>query len=688
MAAPDSNIGELYSAAIADGVTQALISSGLSMSFPSGTAPLIGQTEEASFGGSLVQGQYDAVGVILEDGEHSPKALTNWLEKALTFAGNTADTVVRGIAWGTKELVEIPFNYLANEGPATPDKALGNMATAFGLTTSAGLIASVLSDIPSISVLGCVDLNFRSLSAFLAKMGGWDSIFGQVWAPLMRGYVGQPMRYYINKQLTPFLPGLMDLERLRYKRILPGSMNPATAPPGVVGQGYSGKMPGYDYFAEQVAYAGFSPEWAEIFENDLYTEPRHFELGIMGENPAIPDSWWWEKCRRMGYTEMDVGYMVGGIKNKIAGGYVQAKVNEVITNYREGIVGDETLAQVVQESGISDMAQVAAIDTAQWKKHREVIAEETKVLLAQFNRDSITLDELRNRLDLYYEDPKAVDRLVSMAEISRYRRVYWTTEIEQARAALQTYRVLFVAGRITEAEYQAWLIDAGLEPVAFDAMADLDYFRRDKAIAGDFQRYGLPKLRDLFLHGMIDRAQYSRELVDGGFPDEYIDLELDLVEVKARERQSGIVRRDELAIYESAYVVGLVSRSTVKNVMEAAGLDDYGIEAHLLQLDYEWDQFKAKREAAIAKADDLAKAKAKAEADKRAREFEQARAKARGVTEEWSRLKVAEAKESLAQLASTLIGEVKLGADADGGKLKSLTASLVDALWWANVSAA
>ena len=688
MAAPDSNIGELYSAAIADGVTQALISSGLSMSFPSGTAPLIGQTEEASFGGSLVQGQYDAVGVILEDGEHSPKALTNWLEKALTFAGNTADTVVRGIAWGTKELVEIPFNYLANEGPATPDKALGNMATAFGLTTSAGLIASVLSDIPSISVLGCVDLNFRSLSAFLAKMGGWDSIFGQVWAPLMRAYVGQPMRYYINQQLTPFLPNLMDLERLRYKRILPGAMNPATTPPGIVGQGYAGKMPGYDEFKKNVNYAGFSDEWAEIYENDLYTEPRHFELGIMGENPAIPDRWWWEKCRRMGYTEMDVGYMVGGIKNKIAGGYIQAMVNEVITSYREGIIGDDTLAKIIQESGISDMAQGMAVLTAEWKRYRESIAEETKVLLAQFNRDAITIDELQNRLDLYYEDRKAVDRIVSMATISRYRRVYWTTEVEQARAALNVYRPLFIAGRITEAEYQYWLIEAGLEPTAYDAMSAIDYFRRDKAVVADFQRFGLPKLRDLMLHGLISARDYRAQLLAGGFPEEYIDLEIELAELKFRERQSGIVRADELGIYESAYVIGLVSRSTLKSVMIDAGLTDYGIEAHLLKLDYEWDQFAARREAALTKAEDAAKEEAKRDAKARDVALEQARVKARGVTEKWSIEKSEEAKESVRSTAEALISEVRRGLEANTSTLNTLTDQLTTALWWSKVSVA
>ena len=614
--------------------------------------------------------------------------MTDWLEKALAFAGESANTVVQGISWGTRELVEIPFNYLANEGAATPDKALGNMGTAFGLTTAAGLIASVLADIPSISVLGCVDLNFRSLSAFLAKMGGWDSIYGQVWGPLMRAYVGQPMRYYINQQLTPFLPNLMDLERLRYKRILPGAMNPATTPPGIVGQGYAGKMPGYDEFKKNVNYAGFSDEWAEIYENDLYTEPRHFELGIMGENPAIPDRWWWEKCRRMGYTEMDVGYMVGGIKNKIAGGYIQAMVNEVITSYREGIIGDDTLAKIIQESGISDMAQGMAVLTAEWKRYRESIAEETKVLLAQFNRDAITIDELQNRLDLYYEDRKAVDRIVSMATISRYRRVYWTTEVEQARAALNVYRPLFIAGRITEAEYQYWLIEAGLEPTAYDAMSAIDYFRRDKAVVADFQRFGLPKLRDLMLHGLISARDYRAQLLAGGFPEEYIDLEIELAELKFRERQSGIVRADELGIYESAYVIGLVSRSTLKSVMIDAGLTDYGIEAHLLKLDYEWDQFAARREAALTKAEDAAKEEAKRDAKARDVALEQARVKARGVTEKWSIEKSEEAKESVRSTAEALISEVRRGLEANTSTLNTLTDQLTTALWWSKVSVA
>jgi len=614
--------------------------------------------------------------------------LTEWLGKGLAFASSAAETVVGGIGWGARELIEIPLNYFAQQGAATPDKALGNMASAFGVTTVAGLMASVLADIPSISVFGCMDLNLRSLSAFIAKMGGWDSIYGQVWGPLMRGYVGQPMRYEINRMFTPFLPGLMDLERLRYKRILPGAMNPATTPPGVVGEGYSGKMPGYDFFEKQVKYAGFSEQWAEIFENDLYTEPRHFELGIMGENPAIPDSWWWEKCRRMGYTELDVGYMVGGIKNKIAGGYIQAQVNEVVTSYREGIVADETLQKVIQESGISDMAQTAAFSTGEWKRYREQIENDTKIITGQFDRDTITLEEFEAQLDLLYEDQKAVDQIIAMAIVKRYRRVYWTTETEQARAALKTYRTLFVAGRITEPEYQAKVIESGLEPVAYDAMLDLDHFRRDKAIVGDFQRYGLPKFRDLVLHGELDLAGYRRELRAGGFPEEYIGLEIELTEIKSRERQSGIIRRDELGAYESAYVIGLVSRSTLKSVMEEAGLDSYAISAQLRMLDYEWDQFVARRNEALAKEKEEQLKEAARKAKERAAALEQARVKGRGLTEKWAKEKSEAAKESARATAEALIVELQKGLDADTGSLKSLIGKLTEHLWWAHVSGA
>jgi len=682
MAAPESNIGLLIEVAITNG----LINAGIG--FPTGTAPLIGQEEEATIGGSMAQSQWDAVSAVLADTAHSPGLLSDMTSKAMEKAVEMGSWVYGKLNWGSKQLIEIPLNQMIKQGIATPDKALGNMGEAFAMTTTAGLLAAVISDIPSLSILGCLDLNLRSVSAFLAKMGGWDQIFGQVWGPLMRGFVGQPMRYKINELFMPFMPGPMDIMRMRYKRILPGAMNPATTPPGIVGQGHPGLMPGYDHFKKLMAYQGFPPDWSEIIENDLYSEPRYFELGVMGQNPAIPEKWWWEKCRRMGYNEMDAGMLVGGIKNKIAGGYIQAMVNEILTSYREGIIGDDRLKELVMGSGIDDLSQRFVLLGAEWKKHREIVSDQTKVIQGQFSRDQITVEEMRYQLDLYYEDPEAVDRTVNMAEINRYRRVYWTTEIEDARKAFGSYRRLFLAGVLTEWEYEAYAIEAGMEGPAWEAMYELDRFRREQSVVKEFQAYGLPRLRDLVLHGELSINSYRRELRDGGFPDEYLGLEVELTEVKLRDRVAQTVRRDELPAYERGYVVGLVSRGNLRGVMEQAGLDHPGINARLMSLDYDRDQFVARREAAITAEREKKKEEAKRRAEKLAAELEHARAQARGITEKWAKEKAEQAKEQSRLLAESLIAEARKGVDASTERLTSLTDQLTDALWWAHVSAA
>ena len=72
---PTSGLGQLLTDAIANALAQSI--GAITGAIPStlGTAPLIGQTEQATFGGTITQAQWDAFLSVLGDIEHSPGPL-------------------------------------------------------------------------------------------------------------------------------------------------------------------------------------------------------------------------------------------------------------------------------------------------------------------------------------------------------------------------------------------------------------------------------------------------------------------------------------------------------------------------------------------------------------------------------------------------------------------------------------
>lgn len=683
MAAPESDIGKLIAGAIAQGVGQALQTMGPMTEFPgTGSALLIGQ-EEATFGGSIAQANAEVAMAVFEDVGMSPGWGTKVLGKVLDLAKKGVDVAISAIGYGPKMLVEMPLQRLAKQGIATPDKALGNMGEAFGTTTFMGLMAMGISDLAGLSVLGTGGIPLKHIAALVAGMGGWDVIYGNVWGPFMRGYVGQPMRYWINDALRPFQLAVGDILRMRNKRLLKGCISPAAAPTQAMPFDTPGTMPGYEEFKKLMAYQGFSDEDILRYEDDLYREPSTGDMRYMAESKDFPEQWWWTRIRRMGFNEQDTESLVKGSKRMLITRYLRTVVTEMANAYRDGIILDETLEEQFREVELCSLAREYAVRQAKWRKLTKDVSEETMLLTEQFNRDRLTLEEYRAQLSMYYQDPKTVKRKVALAEIKRYKRIAWTTQEEDAQRAFGYYRQLFLAGRITEPEYQTKSIEAGILPVVFDAMFEADLFRRSQTVLTRFQKYDLPHLRDQVLHGTVSFDEYRRSLIAAGFPEDLLEAELNIARTKFDVRLAAEVRSGQLPSYRQAYVVGLIGRGELRYVMQDAGLDKDAITAQMLMLDRQRDAFLDKLEDDFVRQEEKEKELAESDALKVYLALQKSLARARGMTAAWIRTRSESARKATKPLAERLIKELQKGNDASGKVLYTTSIKLRDELLWA-----
>jgi predicted transcriptional regulator len=252
--------------------------------------------------------------------------------------------------------------------------------------------------------------------------------------------------------------------------------------------------------------------------------------------------------------------------------------------------------------------------------------------------------------------------------------------------AVGDVRKLFIAGVLSEQDYWARLVEAGYTFEAADVMTEQDLTLRDRQAVADFQRYELPALRDKLQHAEITEDGYRSALAAGGFPEQYVSAELDLARRRAADWRQGRVSRYELGPYESAYVVGLASAAFMSAQFGRAGLTAQEISAQMSVLERSRRAYNAQRAAVVAANDERLQKAAQRQAEALAARLERERAAARGVTEEWAKLKAADAKAQLRPLADQLIAEVRKGEAANADTLARLTDQLTDALWWAAVS--
>lgn len=563
-----------------------------------GKAPIAGQPDQATVGGSFAQALWNATLGIGEVASPMPfesvgKMLAGLVGEvigstspAAVAVGNAMDPYWKqGRYWAglgaafSEGLVPACLTSLAGLGPtahAGPEGVWQRAALAYGSAVGLGVVAHAVSGLMHATVIGTGGVDFSGAAALIGQAAGFGPIVQAVMGNFYQAFLDRPMQYEMNKTFTPNLPGMGDVLRLRAKRI-------------IADRGEFNKL---------MAYQGFSADWIERFEQDLYTEPRHTELQIMGDNDDVPAEWWAKKCRALGYEDQDVEYMVGGLQRRLSRGYLGQYIAELQKAHKAGVVSESELDDALAGLGINRLSRLWAVETAWWRKRLDALADAQKMLADMFERDQIAGEGYRDALEALGIDQATVTRTVASAEIRRFRKVYWTTPAEDARKAVGLYRTAFIAGLVTGPEYETVLTTAGMQPAIIALNLSVDGEARNRRLAADFRQYQLPALRDQVLHGVVSLAEYRYRLEKAGFPAEHLDAEVCLVRAMLERRQAEAVRRDQLPHYRRAFIVGLVTRECLVAAMKAAGLDAGAIAAAMLTADEERRREEARARAA------------------------------------------------------------------------------------------
>ena len=572
-------------------------------------------------------------------------------------AGSVGDVKARlgKGAGGLADTLWKPFEWLTDSGVATPETTPQRCLAAYLGAIALGMVAHGVAAIGHLQIFGSGGLNLGYISAFIGKLAGFQPLANTISGTLYNAYLGVPLKQLVNSKARPYLPGIGDLTRMRYKRIFgrkpddPVTLHShAMENPRLGYTGICGRTP-HDpvqteppmTFAEAMSYYGYSDKWIKILEDDLYREPMARDLLLMAEVAQFDPAWWAYKVRRLGYSDEDAPIMVRAFQRRASRTQVLDLYRQYYYLAQDGFISPSDFRDRAKVTNLAEMA----LDFGQQAVEVGLERQEKKDLLAtakaSYHNGQIDDKALRKLLDAIFYDPARSKRVFQLEYLKKFHRVYYLTEAETARAALPARRKGFLAGRLTLQEYKAQLILSGMEPDVADLVAGSDNEARQRAQLAEFGRYALPTLRDECLHGIIDVAAYLANLSGAGFPAEYVDDEKRLMVARIARRESGIVRTEQLAAYRRAYVLGLIDGPTLDGALTDAGISDAGREAEHVLLDFQRtaEQERRKAKDAAAKAKELAaekreQEKAKKEAERAAERVARAAERARKAAEQ------------------------------------------------------
>lgn len=603
-----------------------------------GDAPHVGKGMTGFLGAHAVESTILATQKILSDTETRSPGILGWVmdliqaglkgvQSVITTVfqalqavqggmGRTMDGFHDPLGSAAGALMLGPFTALSGGGPAKPERAWSYCVGMYGWATAMGMMAQGIAAIGKMQIFGSGGIDLGGLARVFGTLGGLNSLAGQIQGAIHYAYIGKPLRYWIDSFARPLLPSMGDLLRFKYKRIF-------DPPPYLK----SPPRPPYT-FQECIAFAGYSDEWIKVYEDDLYREPMARDLLMMAE-VVTPEKGWWEyKISRLGYDPKDAPLMVTAYKRRAARSQIAKLYQGWYELLRRGFVTPAEFKKGVAKTRYCDMAIEFGLLAAETQGTLDEKSELLTFAIENYTRDVLDDDGFRSMLGEVFGDQRRADRRFKLEKVKRTRKIYRLTPAEEVRKALPLYKKSFLTGRMTKHEYEAKLLEAGLEGDALDLRLSFDEEERDRKMLEAFRKNRLPDLRDEFLHGLIDLAGFRGELGKTDMQTDEITGEVALVQEQMRRRIEREVLTGQLPAYRQAFVLGLIDADLLDGAFEDAGVPEPKQAAEHLLLDFRREERIRLAEERRADEEARAKAQEERERDRRATVAKRAREKA------------------------------------------------------------
>lgn len=430
-------------------------------------------------------------------------------------------------AWGAAE------NVLRQFVPMTPEKAPTAAMGLLGVAIAFGMGAHTISTVTELAhPLKRMGLHY--MAGFMADMGNFGTIAASTMGVLVAYSLRRPMGYYVNEVFRPTQPRQMDLMMMAVK-------------PDI----------SIETFRRGMAYEGYPEEWINAFQHTMYNEPRHFELSFMMEDASASPEWLFTKARRAGYTPEDAVTFVRGMLAKVTRTQRQDLYKQAFNTFKEGYMTRDQLESYLDALEIRTEGRGFCIAGAELAYRMDYINDMVTLLTNTYLADLLSEDDLKvSILSLGIEERKArllfsKARIRKLPKVLRAEKKEVEKSMREVQATLQAlYREQYRKKLITEEQYEAYLIEMGMEPTmaeltvtleaarAYEIPVDEEARERER-IAKRVQTQLVTLYKELFRRDLIDQLTLVGYLIAAG-----VDPELSLA-IAETERVKGIPKPEE-----------------------------------------------------------------------------------------------------------------------------------------------
>jgi len=288
------------------------------------------------------------------------------------------------------------FEPLLREAPITPDKAFAVANTLFANAFISGVAAHLASQTAEASA----SLKFMGLpylAAFLTDMAGFSRIAAGTLGILIAVGLNQPMRYWANEKLRPWLLRDQDFMELMSRGAFedpatlrcPGLEEAVAAVPGATPSekelyfvGHYGYPDGYHGFMKELSYAPL----------------RYFPLVAIARTGEWDEDWFKEALARSGYSPTAKAKLMALLRYLSRERGLMAILTQMRRLYRQDYITEDQIRNELKGLGMTEEAIELRLRAMRYEKAFHRRRDMEQALRASFRRGRITDGDLVNML--------------------------------------------------------------------------------------------------------------------------------------------------------------------------------------------------------------------------------------------------------------------------------------------------
>jgi hypothetical protein len=309
------------------------------------------------------------------------KALVGGLDGAVvTLFGGAANLIIKGYESG--------IDGIDTTTDAGVDQVIQIlMGRAFEL----GMGAHIMATLPELAYF-TKQIGFNRTAALMAEMAGFHEIMIQAHRPFMTAALGRPATYSTNR---------------KYRNTLPGA---------ALGMTWSSRRILHDADAAYLASsAGFNDKWQAPMMLARYhpVSPRAIATAIA--DTPFPKAELQDILEDNGYSPAHVAFMMQVLEYNSTKNVRNAFVSEAITAYKDGVMPDVELDDILTSVGWSDVAKQFVRSRALLQRRVTLAAEAEKFILPEVEQGNMSPATGRQQLAAAGVEPWKVDLQITLA---------------------------------------------------------------------------------------------------------------------------------------------------------------------------------------------------------------------------------------------------------------------------------